>query len=148
MTPSELVTAVAATNYDLMTDGDMEQLSLEIEKERVEYLEKSKQLQDQLRELRSEIEVLKVGEKQTLYDQLHEEQLRSGDDKYSTLKKVGSLIKFQNDLLSISLVLELYLCRLIGRLLTSISAMFMSHHVADRTSDVLYSLNILLKFIL
>jgi merlin protein len=51
-------------------------------------LEKSKQLQEQLRELRTEIEVLKVGEKQTLYDQLHEEQLRSGDDKYSTLKKV------------------------------------------------------------
>ena len=51
-------------------------------------MEKSKQLQEQLKELRSEIEVLKVGEKQTLYDQLHEEQLRSGDDKYSTLKKV------------------------------------------------------------
>lgn len=81
---------VESTNYDLMTDGDMEQLSLEIEKERVEYLEKSKQLQEQLKELRSEIEVLKVGEKQTLYDQLHEEQLRSGDDKYSTLKKSKS----------------------------------------------------------
>lgn len=54
----------------------------------MEYLEKSKQLQEQLRELRTEIEVLKVGENQTLYDQLHEEQLRSGDDKYSTLKKV------------------------------------------------------------
>jgi Ezrin/radixin/moesin family len=146
MTPSELVTAVAATNYDLMTDGDMEQLSLEIEKERVEYLEKSKQLQDQLRELRSEIEVLKVGEKQTLYDQLHEEQLRSGDDKYSTLKKVGFLIKFPNDLLSMNLVLELYLCRLIGRLLMSISAIFMSFHVPDRMNDVssivVYSLNI------
>ena len=51
-------------------------------------MEKSKQLQEQLRELRTEIEVLKVGEKQTLYDQLHEEQLRNGDDKYSTLKKV------------------------------------------------------------
>ncbi|EFX76345.1 hypothetical protein DAPPUDRAFT_128926 [Daphnia pulex] len=85
---SELVNSSA--NYDLMTHGDMEQLSLEIEKERVEYLEKSKQLQEQLRELRTEIEVLKVGEKQTLYDQLHEEQLRSGDDKYSTLKKSKS----------------------------------------------------------
>lgn len=59
---------------------------------RVEYLEKSKQLQEQLRELRTEIEVLKVGEKQTLYDQLHEEQLRSGDDKYSTLKKVHTVV--------------------------------------------------------
>nr|CAD7397767.1 unnamed protein product [Timema cristinae] len=76
------------TSYDLVSDGDMEQLSLEIEKERVEYLEKSKHLQDQLRELRSEIEVLKVGEKQTELDHLHEEQVRLGENKYSTLRKV------------------------------------------------------------
>lgn len=78
------------TAYDLITDGDMEQLSLEIEKERVEYLEKSKHLQDQLRELRSEIEVLKVGEKQSELDHLHEEQVRLGETKYSTLRKVKS----------------------------------------------------------
>lgn len=76
--------------YDLMADGDMEQLSLEIEKERVEYLEKSKHLQEQLRELRSEIEVLKVGEKQSQLDQLHDEQVRLGETKYSTLRKVKS----------------------------------------------------------
>jgi merlin protein len=57
---------------------------------RVEYLEKSKHLQDQLRELRSEIEVLKVGEKQSELDQLHEEQVRLGETKYSTLRKVSS----------------------------------------------------------
>lgn len=78
------------TAYDLITDGDMEQLSLEIEKERVEYLEKSKHLQDQLRELRSEIEVLKVGEKQSELDHLHDEQVRLGETKYSTLRKVKS----------------------------------------------------------
>ncbi|VDI17730.1 Hypothetical predicted protein [Mytilus galloprovincialis] len=44
---------------DLFGVGDMDQLSLEIEKERVEYMEKSKHLQDQLRELKTEIEVLK-----------------------------------------------------------------------------------------
>ncbi|XP_047005204.1 merlin [Schistocerca americana] len=76
--------------YDLMADGDVEQLSLEIEKERVEYLEKSKHLQEQLRELRSEIEVLKVGEKQSQLDQLHDEQVRLGETKYSTLRKVKS----------------------------------------------------------
>nr|CAD7258181.1 unnamed protein product [Timema shepardi] len=92
------------TSYGLVSDGDMEQLSLEIEKERLkillilpsfscllirmEYLEKSKHLQDQLRELRSEIEVLKVGEKQTELDHLHEEQVRLGENKYSTLRKV------------------------------------------------------------
>ncbi|XP_063216605.1 merlin isoform X2 [Bacillus rossius redtenbacheri] len=80
------------TSYDLLTSGDMEQLSLEIEKERVEYLEKSKHLQDQLRELRSEIEVLKVGEKQSELDQLHDQQVRLGENKYSTLRKVGLFI--------------------------------------------------------
>ena len=55
---------------------------------RLDYLEKSKLLQEQLRELRSEIEVLKVGEKQSQLDELHEEQLRLGENKYSTLRKV------------------------------------------------------------
>ncbi|RLU17164.1 hypothetical protein DMN91_011233 [Ooceraea biroi] len=78
------------TSYDLIADGDVDQLSLEIEKERVDYWEKSKHLQEQLRELRSEIEVMKVGEKQCELDQLHEEQVRLGENKYSTLKKVKS----------------------------------------------------------
>ena len=55
---------------------------------RVDYLEKSKHLQNQLRELRCEIEVLKVGEKQSQMDALHQEQLRLGENKYSTLRKV------------------------------------------------------------
>ncbi|KAL0099401.1 hypothetical protein PUN28_020143 [Cardiocondyla obscurior] len=78
------------TSYDLIGDGDVDQLSLEIERERSDYLEKSKHLQEQLRELRSEIEDLKVGEKQSELDQLHEEQVRLGENKYSTLKKVKS----------------------------------------------------------
>ncbi|KYN00886.1 Merlin [Cyphomyrmex costatus] len=78
------------TSYDLISDGDVDQLSLEIERERSDYLEKSKHLQEQLRELRSEIEGLKVGDKQCELDQLHEEQVRLGENKYSTLKKVKS----------------------------------------------------------
>ncbi|KAK7580608.1 hypothetical protein V9T40_001237 [Parthenolecanium corni] len=78
------------TSYDLVTETDMQQLSLEIEKERVDYLEKSKHLQDQLRDLRSEIEVLKVGEKQSEFDLIHDEQVRMGENKYSTLKRVKS----------------------------------------------------------
>lgn len=97
----------------------MQQLSLEIEKERyalteltinhfvfffswhyyfwffhlrVDYLEKSKHLQDQLRDLRSEIEVLKVGEKQSEFDIIHDEQVRTGENKYSTLKRVNQLL--------------------------------------------------------
>ncbi|XP_077290083.1 ezrin/radixin/moesin family protein merlin isoform X3 [Arctopsyche grandis] len=78
------------TSYELMGDGDIQELSLEIEKQRVDYLEKSKHLQNQLRDLRSEIEVLKVDEKQSELDQLHDEQVRMGETKYSTLKKVKS----------------------------------------------------------
>ncbi|XP_052861914.1 moesin/ezrin/radixin homolog 2 isoform X1 [Anopheles cruzii] len=78
------------SSYDLLADGDMEQLSLEIEKERVEYLTKSKQVQSQLKELRSEIEQLKIGENQCPLDDINAEQLRLGETKYSTLKKVKS----------------------------------------------------------
>lgn len=56
---------------------------------RVQYLEKSKHLQDQLRDLKTEIEVLKVDEKQCELDMLHDEQVRLGENKYSTLKKVN-----------------------------------------------------------
>lgn len=54
---------------------------------RIDYLEKSRYLQDQLRDLRSEIEVLKVGEKSE-FDLIHDEQVRAGENKYSTLKRV------------------------------------------------------------
>ncbi|CAG9830526.1 unnamed protein product [Diabrotica balteata] len=78
------------TSYDLIANADADQLSLEIEKERIEYLEKSKHLQNQLRELRSEIAVLKVGDKHNDYDHLHDEQVKLGENKYSTLKKSKS----------------------------------------------------------
>jgi len=68
-------------------DNITRQLSLEIEKDRVEYMQKSKHLQDQLRDLSTEIDVLRVEERQTLYDQKHMEQMRMGENKYSTLKK-------------------------------------------------------------
>ena len=75
----------AGYGHDLMTDNDMEvgrrmvaimlsgifkpcllqALSLEIEKEKFEYLEKSKHLQDQLQTFKSEIDDLKLDEKVT-----------------------------------------------------------------------------------
>ncbi|XP_047480014.1 merlin-like [Penaeus chinensis] len=78
------------TSLDLLNDTDVEQLSLEIEKERVEYLERSRHLQQQLRHLKSEIEVLKVEENQTLLDAVYHEQLRAGETKYSTLRRTRS----------------------------------------------------------
>ncbi|CAG5135768.1 unnamed protein product, partial [Candidula unifasciata] len=68
--------------------GNMDQLSFEIEKERREYLSKSKTLQDQLKDLRSEIEVLKVEDRANTLDRLHDESIQRGDSKYSTLRKV------------------------------------------------------------
>ncbi|CAG0893884.1 unnamed protein product [Darwinula stevensoni] len=85
----------SSTHYDLIADGDMEQLSLEIEKERVEYLEKSQHLQAQLRDLKSEIDLLKVEDRRTLLDQLHEEQVLNGENKYSTLRKTTLQVAFR-----------------------------------------------------
>ncbi|XP_055590272.1 moesin/ezrin/radixin homolog 2 isoform X1 [Uranotaenia lowii] len=82
--------ALEANTYDLLADGDMDQLSLEIEKERVEYLTKSKQVQNQLKELRSEIEQLKIGENHCPLDSINAQQTRLGETKYSTLKKLKS----------------------------------------------------------
>ncbi|KRZ33500.1 Merlin [Trichinella pseudospiralis] len=71
-------------------ERDIKSLSAEIEKERVEYLKKSKHLQEQLSELRSEIEGLKVEEQQTDLDRAYQESLQLGDDKYTTLRKSGA----------------------------------------------------------
>ena len=46
-----------------MTDNNVQALSLEIEKEKYEYLEKSKHLQTQLQTFKSEIDDLKLDEK-------------------------------------------------------------------------------------
>jgi len=78
----------AGYGHDLMTDNDMEALSLEIEKEKFEYLEKSKHLQDQLQTFKSEIDDLKLDEKVTDLDKLHSQQQTEGENKYSTIQKV------------------------------------------------------------
>ncbi|XP_055322012.1 moesin/ezrin/radixin homolog 2 [Sitodiplosis mosellana] len=74
----------------IVASGDMQQITNEIEKNRVEYMEKSKQVQNQLRTLRSEIELLKIEENQCALDIISAEQMRSGETKYSTLNKLKS----------------------------------------------------------
>lgn len=78
---------VELNSYDLVENNDINELSLEIEieKERTEYLAKSKQVQCQLKDLRSEIEMLKISESE--FDRINAEQLKLGENKYSTLKK-------------------------------------------------------------
>ena len=78
------------TSCDLISDTDVEKLVLEIEKERMEYLKKSRHLQEQLRDLKSEIEVLKVEDRLTTMDRIHEENTTRGDNKYSTLRRTKS----------------------------------------------------------
>ncbi|KAJ8782702.1 hypothetical protein J1605_009901 [Eschrichtius robustus] len=70
-------------------DTDMKRLSMEIEKEKVEYMEKSKHLQEQLNELKTEIEALKLKERETALDILHNENSDQGgtSSKHNTIKK-------------------------------------------------------------
>jgi merlin len=72
-------------SYELAENHDINDISLEIERERTEMLSKSKQIQSQLKGLRSEIEMLKISESE--FDRINAEQLKTGDNKYSTLKK-------------------------------------------------------------
>eukprot|EP00090_Calanus_glacialis_P003058 TRINITY_DN12211_c0_g1_i2.p1 TRINITY_DN12211_c0_g1~~TRINITY_DN12211_c0_g1_i2.p1 ORF type:complete len:671 (-),score=235.83 TRINITY_DN12211_c0_g1_i2:322-2334(-) len=74
--------------HNLMTGDDMEALSLEIEREKFEYMEKSKHLQDQLQTFKSEIDDLKLDEKVTELDKIHSQQKNEGENKYSTIQKV------------------------------------------------------------
>ncbi|XP_070619227.1 merlin isoform X4 [Erythrolamprus reginae] len=69
-------------------DNDMKRLSMEIEKEKVEYMEKSKHLQEQLNELKTEIEALKLKERETTLDILHGENHDRGNSKHNTIKKL------------------------------------------------------------
>ena len=88
--PSGAATASAAVaaSHTLVNESELQDLSLELEKERHEYLEKSKNLQEQLRTLKHEIEDLKDNDKVSTLDQLHQEQQQQGDTKYSTIQKV------------------------------------------------------------
>ncbi|PRD21706.1 UNVERIFIED_CONTAM: Merlin [Trichonephila clavipes] len=79
-----------SATYDLIGDHEMEKLTLEIEKERVEYLEKSKHLQEQLLELKTEIEGLKVEDNITSLDHIYEDNADRGENKYSTLRRTKS----------------------------------------------------------
>uniref|UniRef100_A0A673I904 Merlin-like n=1 Tax=Sinocyclocheilus rhinocerous TaxID=307959 RepID=A0A673I904_9TELE len=59
--PDRTVDMASSIRMDFK-NSDMKRLSMEIERERLEYMEKSKHLQDQLKELKSEIESLKLEE--------------------------------------------------------------------------------------
>lgn len=64
--------------------------------DRVEYMEKSKHLQEQLNELKTEIEALKLKERETALDILHNENSDRGgsSSKHNTIKKVPESLGF------------------------------------------------------
>ncbi|XP_017155884.1 moesin/ezrin/radixin homolog 2 [Drosophila miranda] len=75
----------------ILTDNEMEQITNEMERNHLEYLRKSKkQVQNQLQTLRSEIAPHKIEENQSNLDILSEAQIKAGENKYSTLKKLKS----------------------------------------------------------
>ncbi|GAA6069601.1 NF2, moesin-ezrin-radixin like (MERLIN) tumor suppressor a isoform X1, partial [Tachysurus ichikawai] len=86
--PSDLSFSMENLSFDFK-DTDMKRLSMEIEKEKVEYMEKSKHLQEQLNELKTEIESLKLKEQETHLDILHNENTERGTSKQSNFKKPG-----------------------------------------------------------
>uniref|UniRef100_A0A8C7ZMB4 NF2, moesin-ezrin-radixin like (MERLIN) tumor suppressor n=1 Tax=Oryzias sinensis TaxID=183150 RepID=A0A8C7ZMB4_9TELE len=65
-------------------DTDMKRLSMEIEKEKVEYMEKSKHLQEQLNELKTEIESLKMKERESPLDIIHNQNTEQGTSKHNS----------------------------------------------------------------
>jgi len=67
----------------------------------VEYLQKSEHLQEQLKELRSEIEVLKVEEKQSHLDEIHDQNVLQGNGKYATIGRVRHFSYFFSRFVSI-----------------------------------------------
>ncbi|ELU09819.1 hypothetical protein CAPTEDRAFT_18813 [Capitella teleta] len=85
---SGLLSSLDLSNLSHLQNSDVGELSLELEKEKREYLVKSKHLQQHLKDLKSEIEVLKVEENQTELDRFHEENELRGETKYTTLNKI------------------------------------------------------------
>ncbi|KAM4797177.1 merlin-like isoform 2-T2 [Rhinophrynus dorsalis] len=67
-----------------VSDTDFKRLSLEIEKERLDYLEKSKQLENQLYELKLELQALKQEDRQLSVHSLWNGTLRSKDNLHES----------------------------------------------------------------
>lgn len=49
---------------------------------------RNRNIQQQLRDLKSQMEGLKIDDRQTRWDYIHDENMRRGEDKYSTLQKI------------------------------------------------------------
>jgi len=77
---------MAAWNTEFMTENEKEALATEMEREKYQYIEKAKYIQEQLVNFKTEIEDMKVEE--SILDKLHSEQQTQGGNKYTTIQKV------------------------------------------------------------
>lgn len=79
--PREIIADIDRS-VEQLTDGEVSQLSRDYERER------NRNIQQQLRDLKSQMEGLKIDDRQTRWDYIHDENMRRGEDKYSTLQKI------------------------------------------------------------
>lgn len=79
--PREIIADIDRSVNQLM-DSDVNQISREHERER------NGNIQQQLQDLKTQMEGLKISDRQTRWDYIHDENMRRGEDKYSTLQKI------------------------------------------------------------
>ncbi|CAI7995934.1 Merlin [Geodia barretti] len=108
---------------DLTPNGDMEELSKQLEKESQAYQERSRYISDQLSALKTQMDDLKMEDRMTRNDLLHEELIRLGNNKRLALDKVDCSVNechgfesypwklfFPRKKSVVLVVVELYLC--------------------------------------
>ncbi|XP_068680991.1 merlin-like isoform X2 [Montipora foliosa] len=79
--PREIIADIDRS-VNQLTDGEVNQLSREYERER------NRNIQQQLKDLKTQMEGLKIDDRQTRWDHIHDENMRRGENKYSTLQKI------------------------------------------------------------
>ncbi|CAD5221821.1 unnamed protein product [Bursaphelenchus xylophilus] len=74
----------------VLLDGEIQDLCAEIEKTKMENIERNRELKERLSHLRQEIDVFKKQDSITEHDRVHASNVQMGLDKYSTLRKSGA----------------------------------------------------------
>ncbi|KAL5477303.1 hypothetical protein EMCRGX_G024083 [Ephydatia muelleri] len=75
---------------ELMPSDDVEELSKQLEMESQDYIERSRYLAEQLNALKTQMEDMKVDEKKTHNDVLHDEMVKQGGSKRKALQRSKS----------------------------------------------------------
>jgi merlin protein len=79
-----------ATYSSQYFNEELEGLRNQMEKQNEDYKKRNHDFRERLSEFRREIDALKIEDRQSDYDKMHETAINNGWDKYSTLRKSGS----------------------------------------------------------